>query len=219
MPNVLVLSFEGFSFSARGLYETLLPKLLSRASLHESLTVKDALNYIHSGWPSIILVTDAVIANGEEDSKTLLHAIADYTKHGCTTILMGFFSAVVRHDDLDDILRKKFELNWRVAAYTKYDTRLCAPDESLLRTASLIKEMYPKALYLQRVSNAQMIYSASSGNQVLTYAALGRVGLGKVGYIGDVNFGEEPERLILAMCHLDRPEDAVCALDDDMIGD
>jgi hypothetical protein len=38
----------------------------------------------------------------------------------------------------------------------------------------------------------------------VAYGAFSRVGLGKLGYIGDVNFGEEPERLILAMCHLDR---------------
>jgi hypothetical protein len=44
MPNVLVLSFEGFSFSSRQLYEQLLPKLLSRANIHESLTIQDAMN-------------------------------------------------------------------------------------------------------------------------------------------------------------------------------
>ncbi|KAF2653186.1 hypothetical protein K491DRAFT_694904 [Lophiostoma macrostomum CBS 122681] len=218
MPNVLVLSFEGFSFSARQLYEQLLPKLLSRAAVHESATFQDALHYIHSGWPSIILVTDAVIANGEKDSQRLLDAIADYTKHGCTTILMGFFAAAVGHDDLDDMFKKNFDLHWRVAAYTKHDTRLCAPDESLIRTSSLVKELYPKALYLSRVSNAQMVYSASAGSATHTYAALGRVGLGKLGYIGDVNFGEEPERLILAMCHLDRSEDSLRELEDDMIG-
>jgi hypothetical protein len=30
-----------------------------------------------------------------------------------------------------------------------------------------------------------------------------------LGYIGDTGFGDEPERLVLAMCHLDRPEDQV----------
>ena len=44
MPNILVLSLEDFSFSSRQLYEQLLPKLISRAAIHESLTIQDAMN-------------------------------------------------------------------------------------------------------------------------------------------------------------------------------
>ena len=212
MPNVLVLSFEGFSFSSRQLYQQLLPKLLSRAAVHESQNIEDALNYINSGWPSIILVSDAIIAGAEGDGPRLLAAVLECTKHGCITITMGFFTATVHFDDLNTMFGR-FDLTWRVAEYTKHDTYLTNPDESLVRKATLVKAFYPKALYLKGVPNNQIVYSASSGSSNLAYAALGRVGLGKLGYIGDVNFGEEPERLILAMGHLDRLEDALEALE------
>ncbi|KAH7117824.1 hypothetical protein B0J11DRAFT_93138 [Dendryphion nanum] len=206
MPNVLVLSFEGFSFSARQLYQQLLPKLLSRASVHESLTIQDALNYINSGWPSIILVSDSTITARNNDSEQLLNAVLEYTRHGCTTITMGFFASTVEFEQLDEIF-SQFDLKWQAAEYTKYDTFLANPDQSLIRTSTLAKKFYAKGVYLRKVPSAQMVYSASSGGSNYAYAALGRVGLGKLGYIGDVNYEEEPERLILAMCHLDRPED------------
>lgn len=66
-----------------------------------------------------------------------------------------------------------------------------------------------KAVFLSRVPTAETVYVASASAANVAYAAYARVGLGKLGYIGDVNFGDEPERLILSMCHLDRPEDSL----------
>ncbi|KAF2686230.1 hypothetical protein K458DRAFT_298936 [Lentithecium fluviatile CBS 122367] len=208
MPNVLVLSFEGFSFSSRQLFEHLLPKLLSRAVVHESLTIQDALHYISSGWPNILLVTDPIITEESDESKRLLAEVVNFTREGCTTILMGFFAAAVNYDRLDEILKDDFGLRWRVSEYTKHDTRLHSLDENLIRASSLVPTFCAKALYLGHVPTAQTIYGGRSGANPNAYAAFARVGLGKLGYIGDVNFTEEPERLILAMCHLDRPEDS-----------
>ena len=215
MHNVLVLSFEGFSFSSRQLYQQLLPKLLSRAVVHESNELDDALHFILSGWPSTILVTDPYITLENDDSRRLLQAVAGHTKHGCITVLMGFFSSTVHHSRLDHILKHTFDLRWRVASFTTDTTRLLTPESSLLRRTSLVASFYAKALFLGKVPIAQTIYSSSTGG--FAYAAYGSVGLGKLGYIGDVNFEDESERCILAMCHLDREEDF---LEDsnDMIG-
>lgn len=209
MPNVLVLSFEGFSFSSRQLYQQLLPKLLSRAGVHESLTIQDAMNYISSGWPTIVLVSDPGITAEDEESQRLLSVIAEYTKQGCTTITMGFFAETVEFDRLNAMFKEYFHLPWRVAESTKNDIRLLTIDECMIRTDSLVPAFYAKALFLSRVPTAQTIYAGSSGAATTAYGAYARVGLGKLGFIGDVNFGEEPERLILAMCHLDRPEDSL----------
>jgi hypothetical protein len=210
MPNVLVLSFEGFSFTARQLYEQLLPKLLSRAAVHESQTIQDALSYIQSGWPSVILVTDAIIASEDDDSEHLLAAVADYTKHGHTTILMGFFASAIEPATANTIFRDYFGLKWEIESETPstHPVKLAIPDEGLLRTHILPKSFVPEAYWLRKVSGAQMIYLSSSGG-LLFYSALAKVGLGKLGYIGDTGFGNEPERLVLAMCHLDRPEDSL----------
>ncbi|KAK7189639.1 hypothetical protein PSPO01_04029 [Paraphaeosphaeria sporulosa] len=211
MPNVLVLSFEGFSFSSRQLYEQLLPKLLSRAAIHESLTIQDAMNYILSGWPNVILVTDPVIAEESEESQRLLEAVADYTKHhSCTTILMGFFVAAIETETLDYIFKHHFNLKWKALPEepSTHEARIHASDQSLLRTTTLVPKLVANAAWLTGVAPPQATYFGPI-ERGIAYAAFTRVGLGKLGYIGDTGFGDEPERLVLAMCHLDRPEDRV----------
>ena len=215
MHNILVLSFEGFSFSSRQLYQQLLPKLLSRAVVHESTESKDALNYIATGWPSTILVTDPFITQETDESRRLLDAVVAHTKQGCVTLLIGFFAAAVQYPRFDHILKHSFDLPWRVGAYTTGTNRLVDLEQHTIRRASLIPSFYTKSVYLQHVPPAHMIYAGPSGPSRgysgsgggVAYAAFASVEFGKLGYIGDVDFGEEPEKLILAMCRLDREED------------
>lgn len=207
MPNVLVLSFEGFSFSSRQLYEHLSPKLLSRAAVHESLTAEDALHWIHAGWPNIILVSDPVITKAE--SKPLLDALVEYTMHGCTTVCMGLFAGAVEPEDLNAFF-KNFNLRWRAGKNAQHEAKLISVDTNMIRTESLFPVFFADALFLSGVAHEQLVYHAFDPSTTANaYATYGRVGLGKLGYIGDTGFGEEAERLILAMCHLDRKEDSL----------
>jgi hypothetical protein len=188
------------------MYPQLFPKILSRTTVHESITSEDALNYIGSGWPNIILVSDPAIA--KKENQWLLDSIVDWVKHGCTLVCMGFFSSTTEYTQMDAIFRERFGLKWRAVEYTSHDVRLHhSLDETMIRRSSLVPEFQAKAVYLGHVPTSEIVYAGGSRN--VAYAAFARVGLGKVGYIGDVNFGEEPERLILAMCHLDRAEDAL----------
>lgn len=207
MPNILALSLEGFSFSSRGLYEQLLPKVLTRAILHESSTAQDALNYIASGWPTIILVTDTFIVSDGDENQKLLASITKFTRNGGTTILMGFFAPTAQVTALSAFFKNHFDLRWRVSNITTHETRLLPIDNTMLRTTSLVPAFSAKALFLTHVPTTDIVYAGGATHKA--YAALGRVELGKLGYIGYVNFGEEPERLILAMCCLDRAEDAI----------
>jgi hypothetical protein len=211
MPNALVITLDGFSASSRQLYPQLFTKVLSRSAVHESLTADDALNYIGSGWPSIIFLSDAAIAR--EENRDLLEAATDWTRQGCTLLFMGFFAPAIGHDELNTIFKEHLNLKWRVAEYSSHDVRLHHTiDESMLRRTTLIPAFQATAVYLTHVPANELVYAG--GPQYLAYAAFARVGLGKLGYIGDVNFGEEPERLILAMCHLDRLEDSFDAVEE-----
>lgn len=213
MTNILILSFEGFSFSSRQLYEQLLPKLLSRAIVHESITIADAHNYIVSNWPNVILVTDSVIAEDDQQSRKLLAEVIEATKHGCTTILMGFFASAVDVDRLNHIFKEDFNLRWRTSEYARFKMRLHNLDENLIRASTLVPTFEAEALYLNHVPAKDVVYCGRDGNDPWCCAAYARVGLGKLGFIGDINFSEEAERLILAMSHLDRPEDCEVPLD------
>jgi hypothetical protein len=75
------------------LYPQVFEKMLLRAVVHESYTAEDALNYISSGWPGVILVMDSGIANPE--NRPLLIAAAKCVEDGCTMICAGSFAATV----------------------------------------------------------------------------------------------------------------------------
>jgi hypothetical protein len=207
MPNVLVVSLEGFSVSSRQLYPSLFGKLLSRTAVHESLTRDDALNYILSGWPNIVHVSDPGITRA--DSQDLLDAITDWITHGGTLLLIGFFVSTTEKSSLNALFKDQFGLRWRVAEEgTSHNIRLhTSIDENMIRRASLVPEFQAEAVFLGHVPINQIVYAG--GPKTLAYAAFARVGLGKIGYVGDMDFKEEPERLAIAMCHLDRPEDAL----------
>ena len=124
MPSILILSLYGFSFSSRQLYQHLLPTLLSKATVHESITIEDAQNYISTGWPSIILVTDPAITFEEEENQLLLKALVRWTKNGGRTILMGFFASTVEWPSLDTLFNTYFGLPWRASRYESNDVLL-----------------------------------------------------------------------------------------------
>lgn len=165
---------------------------------------------ILAGWPSVVLVTDPVIAEDTEESQQLLETIADYTKNNCcTTIFMGFFVAAIEAEMLEYIFKEHFEVKWKADGEPgTHEARLGATDQSMLRTATLVPKMIANAAWLTGVPPSQIVYFGPIEKRAV-YAAFARVGLGKLGYIGDTGFGEEPERLVLAMCHLDRLEDSI----------
>jgi hypothetical protein len=158
MPNLLILSLDGFSASSRQMYPQLFSKILSRAAVHESLTSDDALNYIGSGWPNIILCSDPSVADAK--NKDLLAAIVDWIKHGCTMIFMGFFAPTIEYPVLDNLFKEHLKLRWRIAAYTSHDVRLQhTVDENMIRRASLAPKFHASAVYLGHVHATEMVYA------------------------------------------------------------
>lgn len=156
-------------------------------------------------------MTDPVIAEDTEESQNLLETVAEYTKnHCCTTIFMGFFVAAIDAEALDYIFKHYFDLKWKISDEepSTHEARLVASDQSMLRTATLVPKFEANAAWLKGIPPSQAVYFGPV-EKFAVYAAFVRVGLGKLGYIGDTGFGDEPERLVLAMCHLDRAEDSV----------
>jgi hypothetical protein len=76
----------------------------------------------------------------------------------------------------------------------------------MVSRTGLVSMFSAEAVFLCHVPTKEMVYVDDSNDH--TYSAFARVGYGKLGYIGDVNFMEEPERLILGMCQIDWPADA-----------
>jgi hypothetical protein len=206
MPNILVLSLIGTSFFAEPRYSTLLPKILSRASVHEALTVADAKNYVQSWSPSVILVTDAVITYRQNHD--IAKALAKWVHNGGIAILMGLFAADVEWPDLNSLFQlfqKNSSRPWTMVAYSRQHVKLNRIVKGL-RTNSLSVRTHTKGMYLKDVAMDEMIYSAKSGDLHMCSTAFGQTGYGWLGYIGDMEFSEDAERTILAMCRLDEPD-------------
>jgi hypothetical protein len=123
-------------------------------------------------------------------------------------IFMGFFASTIEFDVMDAVFKEYFGIKWQVSAYISHDVQLHQTiDATMIQTLSLMSDFRAKAVYLDHVPTGEVVYSGGAAN--LVYATFARGGLGKLGYVGDVNFGAEPERLILATCHWDQPEDSM----------
>jgi hypothetical protein len=145
MPNVLALSLGVSHLTTPGLYNDLLPKLLTRAAVHEARTLEDAHRCIDAGWPSIILCTDTFITEPKDESRVLLDKVSIHTKNGCTTVLMGCFPSTVDFNLLGPFLRNNFELRWRPTRWISlrsalqqgYPTPLSKPTDQWDKPCSL----------------------------------------------------------------------------------
>jgi hypothetical protein len=112
-------------------------------------------------------------------------------------IFMGFFSTS-EFDVMGSVFKEYCGLRWRVSAYTSHEVRLHQTiDATMIRRPSLVSDFRIKAVYLWHVPAGEVVYDGEAAN--LIYAAFARIGLGKLGCVGGVSFGEEPERLILAI--------------------
>jgi len=67
-------------------------------------------------WPQIILVSYSVILDQENES--ILAAVTNQVKHGCTAVLMGAFAATAPDDQIDYMFRERFGLQWRIRECT-----------------------------------------------------------------------------------------------------
>lgn len=123
-------------------------------------------------------------------------------------ILMGNFAADVEWPDLNSFLQlihKDSLKPWAMAAYSKEHIKL-NKKMAKIRTGTLGPKACIKGTFLRNVDQSEIIYSTGSGDACLCSTAFGSVNHGWLGYIGDMNFGEDAEKTIIAMCRLDQPE-------------
>jgi hypothetical protein len=109
-------------------------------------------------------------------------------------------------DPLVALFRDHFELKWEPVTTNHVLTDLVENDPGLLRTTVLSPIVQNQDLLLRGVPKEQAVYRARQQPERLASVAFAAVGSGKVDFIGCG--GDEVDRLVLAMCGLDRPTDA-----------
>lgn len=109
-------------------------------------------------------------------------------------------------DALEALFKDGFGFQWELVTSENVITDLVQNDPGLLRTTVLSAIMQNQNLLLRGVPKEQAVYRARQQPERLASVAFAAVGSGKVGFIGCG--GDEVDRLVLAMCGLDRPTDA-----------
>lgn len=203
MPSILVISLYGKSFFTDVKYKGLLPVLLTKAVVHESLSIDEASSYITSGWPTVLLITDPVLTQRKNAEFTSI--LVKWVHGGGTAIFMGRFSTDVEWPDLNSLLQlfhKDSIRPWAMIAYSKEHVKI---NKSIngLRTHTLPETSYVKATFLKNVKREETLYYHKSGDQRLCSAAYAPIGFGWLGYIGDMEYHDGAEKTIIAMCRLD----------------
>lgn len=215
-PEVVVLSLEKEPYleeSCRDLFT----ELRARADVHEITDAAEASAYFNNepvepGNGSIVLATDAALAKGKFLRQRSDAAI--YVRDGGTLVFGLHFASFARPSDIKSMFQA-FSLPWESGEYHRTEFSVNNAFQTF-GTADLVPRYGQKALHLQNVARQDAVYlpTASSytqsrvfapgpvGDRSQTPVAFGPCGLGKVGYVGDVNSEEETTPVVLAMCGL-----------------
>ncbi|KAI1325395.1 hypothetical protein F5Y16DRAFT_401394 [Xylariaceae sp. FL0255] len=211
-PEILLISFdlapwfdETFGF--------LLSELMKKAKVKRVKTPTAALPRIHaSPPPAAILITDPSVT--EDVHAGVWDAVLQYVVSGGTVVLMGEFSARIEPQTLTIFLRK-LGLPWKAGVFHRTTVVLNNDAVNDQIAAALMPKYSQKACFLKNVPHGDVWYKPhdTSVVEALVYPpppvnheqaaiAMGSVGEGRVGYVGDVNAENGSDIVVLAMCSL-----------------
>lgn len=216
-PKIVLLSLERQPWMDE-MYGALFTALRDKADVTEITTPEEAddLFLTSTNKPNIIIATDASLTNAKF-RKQQDAAVTYVRSHGGTLLLACLFSSFAPPPDIKTFFAA-LGLAWESGDYHRTEFSLNTSNTSVPNSAkALLATRYSqKALHLQHMATRDALYlpTASSfiqsrvfgpgpvGDRRQTPAALGRCGMGWVGYVGDVNGEVETEGVVLAMCGL-----------------
>ncbi|RSL63356.1 hypothetical protein CEP53_004431 [Fusarium sp. AF-6] len=204
LPLMLVLCLEDESVFDTN-FKSLVSELKSKAKMERATSSKAALTILgQKAPPSIILVADGGVARDWE----VRTAVINHLRRGARVVLAGCFSSRLAPEWIDKLF-SLMGLPWRTAGLRRQaQVNLTSAYLGDYLLSRLTPSYNQKALFLRHISKDQVWYTDPRGlNDVAV--AWADVGLGKLGYIGDVN-GEEPSiAVVLGLCGLLRSPDSL----------
>ncbi|KAK3290785.1 uncharacterized protein B0H64DRAFT_412139 [Chaetomium fimeti] len=195
-PSALLLYLEHES-----LFDTvhghLATRIAAKAKMEGATTVEAALAILgRRAPPSIILVADGAITR----HRKVCEAVMDCLRGGSTVVLAGCFSSMVSSGEFNRFFAR-IGLPWQQGLYERKMVDL-GRNVVHARLASRLPSTYSqKAVFVKKVAPSAAWYtlSGSSGQTAMAFA---QVGLGRLGYVGDVNGEDVSDMVVLAMCGL-----------------
>jgi len=195
-----------------------------RANAHviEATELRTAINVltscIASTKPSAVLVTDVAIL--EPNRKGLATKLAEYARAGGTVVFGGMFPSEANPPKYNAFFNKIWGVNWSFGSYTSADTALnrsvTSADRLRIGEGVLSESYHMKAVHVRGAGRDASVYlekeepdesdsehgSHTFQRQEETPVAFSKFGTGYLGFLGDVNPGENATKVIVAMCGL-----------------
>ncbi|KAH7121372.1 hypothetical protein EDB81DRAFT_813866 [Dactylonectria macrodidyma] len=176
---------------------SLISQLTSKAKMERVTTAESAIAKLsQEPSPSIILDVDGALTR----HKKVWECVIDHLRDGATVVLAGCFSSMVNTSEFNRLFGR-LGLPWQSGSYYRTTVKLrrgAVSDDLANRLPTAYSQ---KALYAAHVERSDTWYTETetSGEAAVAFA---KVGLGRLGYIGDVNGEEGSEKVVLAMCGL-----------------
>ncbi|KAK4233584.1 hypothetical protein C8A03DRAFT_47913 [Achaetomium macrosporum] len=190
----LCLEYEGLFDECFG---SLVSQLNSKAKMERATTTETALRMLNQNPPpSVILVTDGAITRRRE----IFERVIDRLREGATVVMAGCFSSMVTMGQFDRFFAR-IGLPWRRGSYHRTTVKLRQHVVNSSLASRLPSAYSQKALFVKNVANSAVWYSERESSDEAA-VAFAKVGLGKLGYVGDVNGEEGSDAVVLAMCGL-----------------
>ena len=211
-PYIVLLTLDKADFF-KDMYGEFIRLLETRADVKQITAPDEARTAFNDQpKPAVIFCADESLTVSTRIS--LVQDALSYVRTGGVLIFMGLFSSFSRPPNIGSLF-SRLELPWASGDYHRTTFQL-NPEMSHFDTKALAQSYSQKALQLAHVSYDDAIYLSSDssriesrvfgprrvGDQTQTPAALGNVGEGFIGYIGDVNNEEETTPVMLGMCGL-----------------
>ncbi|KAH7009919.1 triacylglycerol lipase [Ilyonectria destructans] len=212
-PGVLLISLEFKSFFDE-MYEALLDAFHSKSTIKRVKQANSAISELsREPRPSAVLVTDEGLTTNENSH--VWEAVLQYVRGGGVCVVMGNFPAFVLPDNMKPFFAKA-GLPWESGPYHRTTLVLNTEATGQDLATRLPSQYSQKALFVKNVTPADSWYVTNvdsvTESRVLpqenadtpgkTPVAFARVGVGKLGYVGDVNAEKGSDAAILAMCGL-----------------
>ncbi|KPM38221.1 hypothetical protein AK830_g8346 [Neonectria ditissima] len=199
LPRILMLCLE-----SEDLFDAcsgrLVSLITSKAKMERARTQEMALDMLNrDSCPSVILVVDGALTRQSK----VWERVIDHLRGGATVILAGCFSSSVTTGQFNRFFAK-LGLPWQRGSYGR-ETVTLRHNVSYVSYGPLPSQLpaaySQKAVFANHVEKVDAWYTDgySSNEAAVVFT---KVGFGWLGYVGDVNFEEGSDMVVLAMCGL-----------------
>jgi hypothetical protein len=197
-PTLLLLSLAAEDYFNQQ-YASLINALNDRTNLKKAKTSVGAIRFLESNIPSAIIVTDHGLT--QPANKAVIEKIITYVRAGGLVIVGLHFPQFTNVAAFKSFFRN-FGLPWEAADYTSNQFRFNVGCELPKNATPIAISPYRmKALHVKNaLPREKIIVPVERQAQAAVVGA--KVGEGFVVYAGDVNSGDESDRVILSLCGL-----------------